>query len=175
MDTLLAPSSSDTQMRVENGLVDIDPLPPTVICGNKLDLKPSKSIIRPHQITYPAKRNLPYVEMSVKYQYNLIKPFLYLARQLLKDENLLFLAPPSSLLLTGPSLPLRTYCWRDSGEATIDQGKVRYDVDGLERDEADNPIITAKLPTVIIPTPENSYMEDVSETFCKLISEHFNL
>merc|ERR1712187_729985 len=60
---------------------------PIVLCGNKVDVKDRK--IRPKQVTFHRKKNFSqYYEISAKSNYNFEKPFLCIARKLLKDESL---------------------------------------------------------------------------------------
>jgi len=65
---------------------------PMVICGNKVDVKERK--IRAKDITFHRKKNLQYYDISVRSNYNFEKPFLYLARVLVGDPNLIFVDPP---------------------------------------------------------------------------------
>eukprot|EP01127_Copromyxa_protea_P006871 TRINITY_DN16814_c0_g1_i1.p1 TRINITY_DN16814_c0_g1~~TRINITY_DN16814_c0_g1_i1.p1 ORF type:complete len:214 (+),score=62.66 TRINITY_DN16814_c0_g1_i1:54-695(+) len=70
---------------------------PIVICGNKVDIKDRK--VKAKNITFHRKKNLQYYDISARSNYNFEKPFLYLARKLVGDQNLTFaeavaLAPP---------------------------------------------------------------------------------
>jgi GTP-binding nuclear protein Ran len=74
---------------------------PTVLVGNKVDIKDRK--VKPKQITYHRKKNLQYYDISAKSNYNFEKPWLWLARKLSGNPNLLFAAdvalqPPEVLL-----------------------------------------------------------------------------
>ncbi|CAJ0635133.1 5917_t:CDS:2 [Entrophospora sp. SA101] len=63
---------------------------PIVLCGNKVDIK---SKLKPlHSI---AKKNLQYYDISAKSNYNFEKPFLWLARKLIGNPNLEFVASPA--------------------------------------------------------------------------------
>lgn len=53
---------------------------PMVLVGNKVDVKNRQ--VKPKQITFHRKKNLQYIEVSAKSNYNFEKPFLYLARKL---------------------------------------------------------------------------------------------
>lgn len=46
--------------------------------------------VKPKQVTFHRKKNLQYYEISAKSNYNYEKPFLYLARKLTGDPNLMF-------------------------------------------------------------------------------------
>merc|ERR1712179_151899 len=62
--------------------------------GNKVDIKDrkvkAKSTVFRHR-----KKNLQYYDISAKSNYNLEKPFLLLARKLIGDPNLEFVAMPA--------------------------------------------------------------------------------
>eukprot|EP01111_Echinosteliopsis_oligospora_P009893 TRINITY_DN298_c0_g1_i1.p1 TRINITY_DN298_c0_g1~~TRINITY_DN298_c0_g1_i1.p1 ORF type:complete len:218 (+),score=44.10 TRINITY_DN298_c0_g1_i1:88-741(+) len=66
---------------------------PIVLCGNKVDLKDRK--VKAKQITFHRKRNLQYYDISAKSNYNFEKPFLWLARKLVGEPNLLFVEAPA--------------------------------------------------------------------------------
>lgn len=68
---------------------------PIVLCGNKVDVKDRK--IKPRNITFHRKKNLQYYDISAKSNYNFEKPFLWLARKLVGDMNLHFVAMPALL------------------------------------------------------------------------------
>lgn len=55
---------------------------PVVLCGNKCDSKDRQ--VKNKQITFHKKKNLQYYDISARTNYNFEKPFLWLARQLLK-------------------------------------------------------------------------------------------
>tara|TARA_B100000073_G_scaffold329979_1_gene318062 strand:- start:2640 stop:3299 length:660 start_codon:yes stop_codon:yes gene_type:complete len=70
---------------------------PIVLCGNKVDVRNRQ--VRAKTITFHRKKNLQYYELSAKSNYNFEKPFLYLARKLAGNAQLVFtespaLAPP---------------------------------------------------------------------------------
>lgn len=74
---------------------------PIVLCGNKVEVKNRK--IKRKQITYHQKKTIPYFEMSVKADYNLEKPLLWLARELLGAQGeVVFVREPAGLLLAPP-------------------------------------------------------------------------
>jgi len=66
---------------------------PIVLCGNKVDIKDRK--VKPKQITFHRKKNLQYYDISARSNYNFEKPFLYLARKLVGDQNLTFAEAPA--------------------------------------------------------------------------------
>lgn len=61
---------------------------PVVICGNKVDHVDRK--VQPKAITFPRRKGLPYYDVSVKANYNIEKPLLWILRELLDDPNLEF-------------------------------------------------------------------------------------
>jgi len=66
---------------------------PIVLCGNKVDIKDRK--VKAKAITFHRKKNLQYYDISAKSNYNFEKPFLWLARKLVGDANLEFVAMPA--------------------------------------------------------------------------------
>ncbi|KAL9927633.1 GTP-binding nuclear protein Ran-like [Glossina fuscipes fuscipes] len=68
---------------------------PIVLCGSKVDIKDRK--VRARSITFHRKMNLQYYDISAKSNYNFEKPFLWLARKLVGDPNLQFIAMPALL------------------------------------------------------------------------------
>uniref|UniRef100_A0A5S6QB75 GTP-binding nuclear protein n=1 Tax=Trichuris muris TaxID=70415 RepID=A0A5S6QB75_TRIMR len=66
---------------------------PIVVVGNKVDIKDRK--VKAKSITFHRKKNLQYYDVSAKSNYNFEKPFLYLARKLLGDAALEFVAMPA--------------------------------------------------------------------------------
>ena len=66
---------------------------PIVLCGNKVDIKDRK--VKAKSIVYHRKKNLQYYEISAKSNYNFDKPFLWLARKLIGDSELQFVAMPA--------------------------------------------------------------------------------
>eukprot|EP00160_Parvularia_atlantis_P009642 Unigene1917_Nuclearia_a/m.5962 Unigene1917_Nuclearia_a/g.5962 ORF Unigene1917_Nuclearia_a/g.5962 Unigene1917_Nuclearia_a/m.5962 type:complete len:216 (-) Unigene1917_Nuclearia_a:34-681(-) len=66
---------------------------PIVLCGNKVDVKERK--VKAKTITFHRKKNLQYYDISAKSNYNFEKPFLWLARKLIGDANLEFVASPA--------------------------------------------------------------------------------
>jgi len=66
---------------------------PIVLCGNKVDVKDRK--VKARSITFHRKKNLQYYDISAKSNYNFEKPFLWLARKLIGDNNLYFVAAPA--------------------------------------------------------------------------------
>ena len=59
---------------------------PIVLTGNKVDVKERK--VKAKTITFHRKKNLQYYDISAKSNYNFEKPFLWLARQLVGNRNL---------------------------------------------------------------------------------------
>lgn len=66
---------------------------PIVLCGNKVDIKDRK--VKAKAIVFHRKKNLQYYDISAKSNYNFEKPFLWLARKLVGDSNLEFVAMPA--------------------------------------------------------------------------------
>jgi len=66
---------------------------PIVICGNKVDIKDRK--VKAKNITFHRKKNLQYYDISARSNYNFEKPFLYLARKLVGNQNLSFVEAPA--------------------------------------------------------------------------------
>jgi GTP-binding nuclear protein Ran len=63
---------------------------PMVLVGNKVDVKDRK--VKPKQIHFHRKKNLQYYDLSVKSNFNIEKPFLYILRKLTGDNNLQLVA-----------------------------------------------------------------------------------
>ncbi|KAK6052212.1 hypothetical protein COOONC_10283 [Cooperia oncophora] len=61
--------------------------------GELVDVKDRK--VKAKTITFHRKKNLQYYDISAKSNYNFEKPFLWLARKLLGDPNLEFVAMPA--------------------------------------------------------------------------------
>jgi GTP-binding nuclear protein Ran len=68
---------------------------PIVLVGNKVDIKDRK--VKAKSIVFHRKKNLQYYDISAKSSYNFEKPFLWLARKLIGDPNLEFVAYPALL------------------------------------------------------------------------------
>merc|ERR1711997_573005 len=68
---------------------------PIVLTGNKVDIKDRK--VKAKSIVFHRKKNLQYYDISAKSNYNFEKPFLWLARKLIGDPNLEFVAVPALL------------------------------------------------------------------------------
>jgi GTP-binding nuclear protein Ran len=66
---------------------------PIVLCGNKVDVKERK--VKAKTITFHRKKNLQYYDISAKSNYNFEKPFLWLARKLVGNPQLDFVAAPA--------------------------------------------------------------------------------
>lgn len=61
---------------------------PIVLCGNKNDVEERK--VEPAAVRFPRKIRLQYYDISAKSNYNIEKPFLWLARKLLDKPDLDF-------------------------------------------------------------------------------------
>ncbi len=72
--------------------VNQDELIPTILVGNKADVENRKVKLR--QITFHRKRNLAYNDISAEANYEIEKPFIYLARRLVKDQDLSLFESP---------------------------------------------------------------------------------
>lgn len=57
-----------------------------MLCGNKVDVKERK--VKAKTITFHRKKNLQYYDISAKSNYNFEKPFLWLARKLVGNPQL---------------------------------------------------------------------------------------
>lgn len=66
---------------------------PIVLCGNKVDVKERK--VKAKSITFHRKKNLQYYDISAKSNYNFEKPFLWLARKLVGNNQLEFVESPA--------------------------------------------------------------------------------
>ena len=66
-----------------------------VLCGNKVDDKFRK--VKPEHIKFHREKNLQYYDISAKSNYNFEMPFLYLARKLTGDPNLVFTQSPQPI------------------------------------------------------------------------------
>ena len=66
---------------------------PIALCGNKVDIKDRK--VKAKSIVFHQKKNLQYYDISAKSNYNFEKPFLWLARKLIGNPNLEFVAMPA--------------------------------------------------------------------------------
>ena len=68
---------------------------PIVLVGNKVDLRcGDRGEVTAKSITFHRKKNQPYFDISVKSNYNIEKPFLWLARKLAHDPQLSFVEAP---------------------------------------------------------------------------------
>ncbi|XP_037066356.1 GTP-binding nuclear protein Ran-like [Peromyscus leucopus] len=66
---------------------------PIVLCGNKVDIKDRK--VKAKSVVFHRRKNLQYYDISAKSNYNFEKPLLGLARKLIGDPNLEFVAMPA--------------------------------------------------------------------------------
>lgn len=65
---------------------------PIDLCGNKVDIKERK--VKAKSVVFH-RENLQYYNIPAKSNYNFEKPFLWLARKLIEDPNLEFMAMPA--------------------------------------------------------------------------------
>ncbi|KAG0286858.1 GTP-binding nuclear protein gsp1/Ran [Dissophora globulifera] len=66
---------------------------PIALCGNKVDIRDRK--VMPKDISFHRKKSLYYCDISAKSNYNLDKPFLWLARMLMRRDGLEYVASPT--------------------------------------------------------------------------------
>ena len=66
---------------------------PIVLTGNKVEIKDRK--VKAKQITFHRKKNLQYYDISARSNYQFEKPFLWLAKKLVGDNNLQFVDAPA--------------------------------------------------------------------------------
>jgi len=66
---------------------------PVVLCGTKVDCKDRK--VKPAEIQFHKKHNIQYYDISAKSNYNFEKPFLYISRKLIGDNNITFTEGPA--------------------------------------------------------------------------------
>ena len=64
-----------------------------VLCGSKVDIKDRK--VKAKSVVFHQKKKLQYYDIFAKSSYNFEKPFLWLARKLIGDPNLEFVAMPA--------------------------------------------------------------------------------
>ncbi|KAF9284201.1 GTP-binding nuclear protein gsp1/Ran [Mortierella alpina] len=103
---------------------------PIVLCGNKVDIKERKVEVKDSD--FHSQKSLQYYDISAKANYNFDKPFLWLARKLLRDQSLLFLRAPT---LASPEAQVD----RALAEKYINELAAEYD-DGeeyVEKEEED--------------------------------------
>ena len=81
---------------------------PLVLVGNKADVPETEQSVKARTIVFHRKKNLEYYDISVKSKHNFEKPFLWLAKKLLNDNNLEFTE----------SGPLLQVCCRSEGTTT---------------------------------------------------------
>jgi len=66
---------------------------PIVLCGNKVDVKDRK--VNAKTIIFHRKNNMQYYDISARSNYNFEKPFLWIARKLVGNEELGFTDMPA--------------------------------------------------------------------------------
>ncbi|MFZ4215235.1 GTP-binding protein [Pantoea endophytica] len=89
---LLKESSSENVKNWHRELTRICETIPIVAVGNKLCLLNDSSSF--HGLDFTKKKNIKYYDVCAKSNYNLEKPFLWLAQRLLDDPNLTFINQP---------------------------------------------------------------------------------
>lgn len=65
---------------------------PIVLVGNKVDVRDRK--VKAKQITFHRKKNLQYYDISAKSNYQFEKPFVWLLRRMVSDQNLTLVEAP---------------------------------------------------------------------------------
>lgn len=76
---------------------------PIVLCGNKVDV--GTRAVKAKSVQYHRKKHLQYYDISAIANYNIEKPFLWLARQLVQKEDLVrTLGPLTSICTSNHSL-----------------------------------------------------------------------
>ena len=90
---------------------------PIVLCGNKVDIKDRK--VKAKSIVFHRKKNLQYYDLSAKSNYNIEKPFLWLARKLIGDPNLEFVAAPA---VAPPEIQMDPL-WRQKIESELQEAQ----------------------------------------------------
>ena len=90
---LLSPTPSKNVPNWHRDLIRVCENIPIVLCGNKVEIKDRK--VKAKQITFHRKKNLQYYDISAKSNYQFEKPFLWLARKLVGDNNLTFVEAPA--------------------------------------------------------------------------------
>lgn len=94
-----------------------------------MDIKERK--VKAKAITFHRKKNLQYYDISAKSNYNFEKPFLWLARKLIANANLEFVAAPA---LAPPEItidPAQLLQYEDDLRAAADQPLPAEDDDDL--------------------------------------------
>lgn len=76
---------------------------PVCICGNKVDREVDRKVKASAAVKFAKKKKFEYFDISAKTNYNFEMPFLYFARTLLGDPNLVFMEAPN---LLPPELPM---------------------------------------------------------------------
>merc|ERR1712025_182302 len=66
---------------------------PIVLVGNKVDVRDRK--VKAKQITFHRKKNLQYYDISAKSNYQFEKPFVWLLRKMINDNNLSLVEAPA--------------------------------------------------------------------------------
>ncbi|KAJ5220451.1 GTP-binding nuclear protein GSP1/Ran [Penicillium chermesinum] len=103
---------------------------PIVLTGNKVDVKERK--VKAKTITFHRKKNLQYYDISAKSNYNFEKPFLWLARKLVGNPQLVRTSPTPSSCHPTPMTRYLTCNYRSSSppplllppEVTVDHEQI---------------------------------------------------
>ena len=75
-----------------NDLVRIYGNIPICLCGNKVEIPDRK--VKAKKINFHRENKLQYYDISAKSNYNIEKPFLWIARNLIGDNELIFVEEP---------------------------------------------------------------------------------
>jgi hypothetical protein len=78
---------------------------PIIVCGNKVDIQTDTSLAE-HLLAHSKKRQYEFLFMSVKQQWEILRPFLRLARILTGEKTLYFVPPPAVMPPWITSLPV---------------------------------------------------------------------
>lgn len=97
---------------------------PIVLVGNKCDSK--ERVVKPKDIIFHRKKNLQYYDISAKSNYGFDKPFLYLLRKIVGDENLQFAETPA---LQPPSIVIDPKIIAENERQLFDANKTLVPID----------------------------------------------
>ncbi|KAF7377459.1 GTP-binding nuclear protein [Mycena sanguinolenta] len=79
---------------------------PIVLCGNKVDVFGQERKVSTASVTFHRKKNLQYFEISAQSNYNVHKPFIYLARKLTGASTLVAPFARANRTFRNPTLEL---------------------------------------------------------------------
>jgi GTP-binding nuclear protein Ran len=102
---------------------------PVILVGNKVDVK--KREVHARMITFHRKKNIQFVEMSAKSNFNFDKPFLNLARKLMRDGALRFVEETAVL---PPEVEFDAATWAQWNAEAIEAAAVPLDDDDDDDD-----------------------------------------